>query len=682
MDTNNNLSRTGKNRGILYVLLLCAAGVLLNIAGSKLAGISGLPVYLDTPGTVLAAAIGGYLPGIAVGYITNLVISLSDPMYAYYGSLNVIIAVLAAFYSKRGMFRKPVGILTAILSFTLIGGGLGGLLTVMFNYPSDLWEEYRTTMPGDLLDKAIVVLFAALLLWFIPKAFQDRFGYFRFSSQTKKFGFRSLRSKVVIIMAFAMIVVTVAGTAVCFVLYHSTSFSTMTKLGEGVAKIAAGTIDGDSIGDYLALGEEAPGYAETEAQLYRIKDSSPDIEYLYVYKIMEDGCHVVFDLDTAELEGGSPGDIVEFDESFAPYLPALLAGGRIDPIVSDDTFGWLLTAYEPVVDSKGVTQCYAAADISMYDIEAGEYSLMARVLALFTGFFIFMLFLGIWLADDQIVQPINKMAQSAGDFAYNSESAREESIERMKALDIHTGDEIENLYHALSKTSEDSVSYIAEVQKRGEAISRLQSGLILVLADMVESRDKCTGDHVRKTAAYVRVIVEELRKEGKYTDVLTNEYEYDVVNSAPLHDVGKIQVSDVLLNKPGKLTDDEFLTMQSHTTHGKKIIQRVDDMVGDETGFLREAENLAAYHHEKWNGKGYPNGLKGEEIPLSARIMAVADVFDALVSRRSYKEPFTIEQAFEIIRDGAGSHFDPTVVQAFLNAEEEVRKVAATHMES
>ncbi len=225
------------------------------------------------------------------------------------------------------------------------------------------------------------------------------------------------------------------------------------------------------------------------------------------------------------------------------------------------------------------------------------------------------------------------------------------------------------------------VRCIEDVEKKGQEIAKLQNGLILVLADMVESRDQCTGDHVRKTAAYTKVIMDELRKEGLHTDVLTDDFVDDVVNSAPLHDVGKIQVSDALLNKPGKLTDEEFKKMQAHTTAGSEIISRAMTIVSEQSGYLDEAKNLAAYHHEKWDGSGYPTHLSGEQIPLSARIMAVADVFDALVSRRSYKQPFSVEDALQIIRDGMGTHFDPEVAQAFLNAEPEVRRIAKMNME-
>ena len=149
----------------------------------------------------------------------------------------------------------------------------------------------------------------------------------------------------------------------------------------------------------------------------------------------------------------------------------------------------------------------------------------------------------------------------------------------------------------------------------------------------------------------------------------------NVVNFAPLHDVGKINVPDAILNKPGKLTDEEFNMIQSHTIVGGKIIATLMKTVPD-SDYLHEARNLALCHHEKWNGSGYPNGISGEEIPLSARVMAVADVFDALVSNRSYKKGFSYEKAMGIIREDSGTHFDPKVVAAFFAAKDAVIEVA------
>ena len=170
-----------------------------------------------------------------------------------------------------------------------------------------------------------------------------------------------------------------------------------------------------------------------------------------------------------------------------------------------------------------------------------------------------------------------------------------------------------------------------------------------------------------------------MKKLGIHTEALTDEFVENVYTGAPLHDVGKIHVPDQILNKNGRLTDEEFTIMKEHTTVGAEILDRAIELVPD-TGYLREAKNLALYHHEKWNGSGYPIGIAGEDIQLSARIMAVADVFDALVSKRSYKEGMPFEKAMSIIHEGAGSHFDADIVRAFEDAEDEVRRVSESQM--
>ncbi|MBO4368588.1 MAG: HD domain-containing protein, partial [Desulfovibrio sp.] len=266
------------------------------------------------------------------------------------------------------------------------------------------------------------------------------------------------------------------------------------------------------------------------------------------------------------------------------------------------------------------------------------------------------------------------------DFAYNDALSMEKSLECIKNINIRTGDEIENLYASFTKMATDSVRFIEDINRKNEAITKMHQALITTLADMVERRDHNTGQHIRKTAAYTRIIMDQLRKNGDYKDALTDTFYNDVINSAPLHDIGKINVPDAILNKPGKLNDEEFELMKSHTTVGGNIISHLIAIV-PESSYLIEAKNLATYHHEKWNGRGYPEGLSQTDIPLSARIMAVADVFDALVSKRSYKEGFPYDKAFSIIEEESGSHFDPIIVKAFFAAKDEVISVADSFSE-
>jgi HD-GYP domain-containing protein (c-di-GMP phosphodiesterase class II) len=296
------------------------------------------------------------------------------------------------------------------------------------------------------------------------------------------------------------------------------------------------------------------------------------------------------------------------------------------------------------------------------------------------GFFIMILTMSVYFAKRFIVSPVNSLAKITSDFAYTNDEDREGTLESIKELEIKTGDEIEQLYKSIAKTTRDTVNYINESQRKNEAISTFQSGMINVMADLVESRDQSTGEHIKNTSKYVEIICDELIKEGKFADVLDEEFKKNIVSSAPMHDIGKIKVSDAILNKPGRFTDEEYEIMKSHSAEGAKIIASVKKTVEHQElkeNYLGEAENMAHYHHEKWNGEGYPCGLKGEEIPLSARIMAVADVFDALVAVRVYKPAMPFEKAMSIIKKDAGTHFDPVIAQAFLNAEDQIRAVTA-----
>ena len=210
-----------------------------------------------------------------------------------------------------------------------------------------------------------------------------------------------------------------------------------------------------------------------------------------------------------------------------------------------------------------------------------------------------------------------------------------------------------------------STAFIKNQQK----ISDMQVKIITGLANLIESRDTETGEHVDRTSAYVKTLAEDAKAEKLYPDILNDHYIGLLCTLAPMHDVGKILVSDKILRKPGKLTAEEYEEMKKHASMGGTVVRQVLSDITDEE-YLSFASDLAVYHHEWWNGKGYPKGLKGEEIPLSARIMAISDVFDALVSKRCYKEAIPVEEAFEIIKSEAGAHFDPQLVEVFLKHKE------------
>lgn len=222
----------------------------------------------------------------------------------------------------------------------------------------------------------------------------------------------------------------------------------------------------------------------------------------------------------------------------------------------------------------------------------------------------------------------------------------------------------------------------AEVTRRTMELEAVQDVTILAMASLAETRDSETGKHLLRTQRYVKALAERLRPHLRFADFLTEQNIRLLFKSAPLHDIGKVGIPDRILLKPGRFEPHELEIMKSHTLLGRDAIQLAEDWLGKPVEFLTLAKEIALCHQEKWDGSGYPEGLSGDSIPVSARLMAVADVYDALISRRLYKEPMTHAQAAQIIVDGRGSHFDPDVVDAFVAVEREFQLIAESFPDS
>jgi putative two-component system response regulator len=222
----------------------------------------------------------------------------------------------------------------------------------------------------------------------------------------------------------------------------------------------------------------------------------------------------------------------------------------------------------------------------------------------------------------------------------------------------------------------------AEVSKRTHEVSAIQDVTILAMASLAETRDSDTGNHIRRTQHYVQSLARKLADHPKFSAYLTPATIAMLYKSAPLHDIGKVGIPDRILLKPGKLTPEEFEVMKTHTTLGRDAIAHAERELGTEVAFLTMAKEIAYGHQEKWDGSGYPQGLAGDAIPVSARLMAVADVYDALISRRVYKAPMPHSKAVDIIAQGRGSHFDPDMVDAFLSIQNQFQAIAGTYSDS
>lgn len=242
---------------------------------------------------------------------------------------------------------------------------------------------------------------------------------------------------------------------------------------------------------------------------------------------------------------------------------------------------------------------------------------------------------------------------------------------RWPASSMEFNKRISNFMHC--KINTEDIKII--VDKKTSELSEIQSVMIETLGTLAEYRDPETGGHIKRTQNYVKALAIELKKHLKYEKLLSDENIELIYLSVPLHDIGKVGIRDEILLKPGKLTTEEFEIMKMHTVFGHETLELAERKLKNNS-FLRFANEVAYTHQEKWNGTGYPRGLKGEEIPLIGRIMALADVYDALISKRVYKRAMTHEEAKQIIVDGKGSHFDPDIVEAFLTVEETFKNIA------
>jgi putative two-component system response regulator len=240
----------------------------------------------------------------------------------------------------------------------------------------------------------------------------------------------------------------------------------------------------------------------------------------------------------------------------------------------------------------------------------------------------------------------------------------------VKRIDLHLL--VENQKKALQHYNDNLQDMVRE---KTETVLSLQNAVMQTVAELVECRDDITGGHIVRTQYYLRILLRSMSKQGIYADQIKGWMNDELFfQSSQLHDVGKIAIRDSILMKPGRLTYEEFEEMKTHTTFGGKVIGKIG-LTADEGSFLQHAKIFAETHHEKWDGSGYPNGLRGKEIPLQGRLMAIVDVYDALISERPYKKPLPHADAAEVIRQGRGTHFSPVLVDIFLSVGEDFEKI-------
>lgn len=415
------------------------------------------------------------------------------------------------------------------------------------------------------------------------------------------------RHLVLMLLLALLVLLTVAAIVTTSVLIlNRTTREHRTQIIENTARLAASRIDGDKVENWMQNGKDE-AYEATADVLESILRNTPFLQYLYVYQIKEDGCHVVFDFDSVDEETGETvsgsafGDLIEFDDSWAEQIPTLLAGGKVDTRETRDTFGWLLTRYEPVFDSKGKCVCYVGADLSMQGVR--DYV---------TGYVI-------WIS---II---------AGLFMIGC---------ILLGMRIYIG-----------ARRADEMDTLIERRKRDKQLTR---EIIEAFAKVVDLKDTYTQGHSFRVAKYTEMLARELG----YDEETIEKYH----NIALMHDIGKVGIPDSVLNKPGKLSDEEFAAIKSHAARGYDVLENIS--------LMPEIAIGARAHHERPDGKGYPLGLKGTEMPRVAQIIAVADCFDAMYSNRPYRNRMNFDKVVSIIKEASGTQLTPDVVDAFLRLVE------------
>ena len=420
------------NNWTLKLAGICAAGIILNVTGSFAAKSLQLDVYLDTLGTIFIAAMGGYVPGIAVGFFTNLLAGAFHTEEMYFGVVNILIAIMTTFFAQRGYYEKFSKVLMIIPATVLVTSFSGAMIEEMLSLANtfDSWaslgkifEHFLRNVSNELPDKGIGILITFFALKFIPPALKEHFQFFgsmqapvpdemRRAINSKNKFISSLRTKMFVNLLFVTIFVAAMISLISYNIYTDSAIDERKRIADGIITMAVNEIDPKRVDDFLARGYQAEGYIEVERELYRIRASNSDIKFLYVYKIEDDGCHVIFDLDTATVEASAPGDIEPFDEYFMERKDDLLAGRPIPPIIGKGEYGYLLTVYKPVYTSEGKCACYVGLDFSMDQLNDYGRLFIAEVVALFSGALIFIFVLSLVFVENNIILPVNTMGGS------------------------------------------------------------------------------------------------------------------------------------------------------------------------------------------------------------------------------------------------------------------------------
>lgn len=430
------------------------------------------------------------------------------------------------------------------------------------------------------------------------------------------------------------------------------------------AKIASNMLYNAPLNEFLTKGKNNL-YNEYRAQLLLICKNF-NLRYLYVYipDFEHNKLTAIFDMagrpeDDTTKKVWQLGQVVNWKLSAAEKNA--FYGIEDKTIVElNDQYGHVMSRYVPIYNNKNKIIAVLGVDFDYHEYKQKIVASFVKGL-FFMGLCLLTIYLVLILYMKHIiVKPIVLISSRMNNFLKDNTTS-------IEPIEIESGDELEFMASSFNKMAADINSYIKQ-------ISDMQMETIFSLAKLAQSRDDDTGKHLDRVQQYCYVLAKKLSENSPYSDQIDDNFIKNTVNASILHDIGKVAISDLILLKPGKLTDEEFAEMKKHTSLGAQTLNEVDSKFGNNS-FIQIGTLMANYHHERWDGRGYPQGLKGEEIPLAARIMAIADVYDAISTKRVYKDAFPQEKCIEIIKEGRGTQFDPVIVDAFLESTDIFNKI-------
>ncbi len=418
----------------------------------------------------------------------------------------------------------------------------------------------------------------------------------------------------------------------------------------GIVQTAALMIDGDKHEEIVASEDvDLPVFLEIRSLLQQVKESNSIESPIYTLRRIDDHTEFVVMTDTVPYIGNR--------YRLTERMLFVFRDGKsvFTPLYTDQHGEWI-SAYAPIKDSEGEVVGLLELDYSVTKFRSESREHLKNLIAFSIVSFLVASILGMILSH-AITKPIRSQIKAMNHVIETDNL----DVNLAPVNNIKELNELSGTFNTLTDSLADS----------REKVRSTRTIAMHKLAELAEKRDPETGEHLVRMAYYAEVLARELGKSEKYASLITEEWIKELFEAAPLHDIGKVGIEDKILLKPGKLNDEEFKIMKTHAAIGEEILQGPD--------FFTVSREVAGAHHEKWDGSGYPKGIAGENIPLAARILALGDVYDALTSRRIYKEPFSHEKSKSIIMEGIGAHFDPEVVQAFLDIEEEFKGIRAKY---